>query len=404
MAMLNANIEISATDIAIPVERASAEVFHPLFAPKNDELAREVYGILGIPVDVLDRSTVMLKIVEAAAAGRPLLLSTPNVNFLATSRHDASFRESLMHSDLCVPDGMPIVWLAKLLGIPVKERVSGSDLFDAFRRKQSVTNPIRVFLFGGADGVSEAVAGILNSSQTGIRCAGWLNPGFGTFEEMSTEEIISKINGSNADLVAVFLTAKKAQSWLLHNHDALTVPIRGQFGATINYQAGVLRRAPKFVQNLGFEWLWRIKEEPHLWPRYRDDGLALVRLVATHALPFAFRLNWRRFFGAKNVEELSIDRSEADGVVTVSLAGFATKAQIAKSIVVFRGALSKRCDLVVDISQTRSIDPRFFGLLLMLRKQLKASGNVLKFAGVSNRGRRMFRRNGFEFLLEANPG
>lgn len=372
----------------------------PVIIPEQDVLAREVYGVLGMPIDVLDRRSVEQKIIEAAAAGRPFLLSTPNVNFLTTSLRDANFRESLIHSDLCVPDGMPIVWISKLLTIPIKERVSGSDLFDAIRLRTSLFQPIRVFLFGGADGVSETVCDSLNSSATGIRCVGWLNPGYGTFEEMSTEEIIKKINGSKADLVAVFLSAKKAQAWLLHNHDALTVPVRGQFGATINYQAGTVSRAPAAVQRLGFEWLWRIKEEPYLWRRYWADGLSLIRLVITHALPVALGLRWRRYFTKTDDEQLSFEKCEHDGVVNISLVGFATKMQVSKTIAVLRDVLGKQNDIVLDVSRTRSIDPRFFGLLLMLRKQLKANGNVLKFTGVSKKAKRMFQHNGFEFLLE----
>jgi N-acetylglucosaminyldiphosphoundecaprenol N-acetyl-beta-D-mannosaminyltransferase len=307
-----------------------------------------------------------------------------------------------MHSDLCVPDGMPIVWLSRLLAIPIKERVSGSDLFDAIRRRKSLANPIRVFLFGGADGVSETVCDILNSSATGIRCVGWLNPGFGSFEDMSTENIIAKINGSKADLLAVFLSAKKAQDWLLHNHDVLTVPIRGQFGATINYQAGPVRRAPAAVQRLGFEWLWRIKEEPYLWRRYWNDGLSLARLAITHALPVALGLGWRRYINKKDENELSFEKREHNGVVDISLVGYATKMQVSKSIALFRDLLGRHSDIVVDISRTRSIDPRFFGLLLMFRKQLKENGSILKFTGVSKQGRQMFQRNGFDFLLESD--
>src|SRR5664279_2769245 len=89
---------------------------------RSDDLTREVYGVLGIPVDVIDMATVLRRIEAAAAHPAPFLISTANLNFLVTSRSDAEFRESLLRSDLCTADGMPIVWIARLLGISIKHR------------------------------------------------------------------------------------------------------------------------------------------------------------------------------------------------------------------------------------------------------------------------------------------
>jgi N-acetylglucosaminyldiphosphoundecaprenol N-acetyl-beta-D-mannosaminyltransferase len=381
--------------------RGSWRVQEPVSTPETDDLAREVYGVLGMPIDALDRTSVLQKIVNAVEVGRPFLLSTPNVNFLTASQRDADFRESLMQSDLCPADGMPIVWISRLLGMPIKERVSGSDLFETIRSHGSPSQPVKVFLLGGAAGVAETVCGILNSQPTGIRCVGWLNPGFGTVEEMSGEDVINKINSSNADLLAIFFSAKKAQAWLLRNHDRLGVPVRGQFGATINYQAGTVRRAPRAVQRMGFEWLWRIKEEPYLWRRYRADGLSLINLVIFRALPIAIGL-WRsRSFSGGKSNELLLRKREHHGSLTVSLVGHATEPHAAGSIACFREALAENRSVVIDVSQTRSIDPRYFGLLLMLRKQLRNSGQSLTFTGASKRMYRLFHLNGFAFLL--NP-
>jgi N-acetylglucosaminyldiphosphoundecaprenol N-acetyl-beta-D-mannosaminyltransferase len=376
--------------------RGFASVQEPVSTPETDDLAREVYGICGMPVDALDRISVLQKIVNAVEAGQPFLLSTPNVNFLMASQRDTNFRESLMHSDLCMADGMPIVWLSRLLTVPLKERVSGSDLFDTIRSRGNLSHPIRIFLFGGADGIAETVGGILNSQPTGIRCVGWLSPGFGTVEEMSGEDTIAKINSSNADLLAVFLSAKKAQAWLLNNHDRLRVPVRGQFGATINYQAGTIRRAPHVVQKLGFEWLWRIKEEPYLWRRYLRDGFSLMNLVIFRVLPIAASLRWRR--GGN--EELVLTAREYQRSVVISLIGHATKTYATDAIAYFRGVLAENRSVVIDLSKTKTIDPRFFGLLLMLRKRLRRSGRGLSFIGSSKRTTRLFHLNGFAFLLK----
>jgi N-acetylglucosaminyldiphosphoundecaprenol N-acetyl-beta-D-mannosaminyltransferase len=372
----------------------------PKAAATTDDLSREVYGLLGIPIDALNRKSVFEKVLFTVAEGKPFLLSTPNVNFMVESRRDADFRGSLLCSDLCCVDGMPIVWLARLFGIPVTQRVSGSDLFDTIRYNCDQSRPIRVFLFGGGEGVAQTVSQLINARPSGMRCIGWLNPGFGTIAEMSTPNIIQTINDSNADLLAVFLNAKKAQSWLMLNHERLSVPVRGQFGATINYQAGTVRRAPLILQRLGFEWLCRIKAEPYLWRRYWKDGLSLARLILTRAMPVAIGLAWRRYIQKNGSKELSFKKHEHDGFVVVCLIGKATKANVTKSIPIFRSLVAEDRNVAINISQIESIDPRYFGLLLMLRKQIKKNGKILKFTGVSKKAVRIFRFNGFGFLLE----
>ena len=351
----------------------------------NDDLSRDVYGLFGIPIDAADRASVLEKITAAAKIRKPFLLSTPNVNFMAESQRDPKFRESLLQSDHCCPDGMPIVWILRLLGIPIKQRVSGSDLFETLRADEYCSRPLKVFLFGGSEGVAETVCNLLNARPSGIRCVGWLNPGFGTIEEMSEVRVIEKINASEADLLAVFLSAKKAQFWLHQNHGRLRIPVRGQFGATINYQAGTVRRAPIVLQRLGFEWLWRIKEEPYLWRRYGRDGFFLLATVITRVLPIAVDLEWRRFVLKNRHEDLKIENREDRGVTVIGLIGYATAANVEQSIVDFRGGLARGNSICIDLTQTQAIDPRFFGLLLMLRKQILAKGQSLKFVGISSR-------------------
>lgn len=101
--------------------------------PVLDDLAREVYCILGIPIDAIEMPATLCRVEAAAAAAEPFVLSTPNLNFLVNSQTDDEFRELLLMSDLCPPDGAPIIWIARLLGIPIRERTAGSDIFDALK-------------------------------------------------------------------------------------------------------------------------------------------------------------------------------------------------------------------------------------------------------------------------------
>jgi N-acetylglucosaminyldiphosphoundecaprenol N-acetyl-beta-D-mannosaminyltransferase len=359
-----------------------------------DDLSRNVFGLLGIPVDALDFPSLLRAMTFATNAGSPFLISTPNVNFLVKSQINSTFRESMVLSDLCLADGMPLIWIAKLLRIPIHERIAGSDLFGRLKTANATSRRLRVFLLGGAEGVAAAVGARLNAERGGLECVGVLNPGFGTIEEMSQQKIIDEINGSDADLIAVFFGAEKAQAWLLHNHWRLRPPVRAQFGATINFEAGTVRRAPPMLRSTGFEWLWRIKEEPYLWRRYWSDGKALLAMLATCVLPLM--LSERR---ARNLNRLSIARSEDHGSVTLALSGAAVTAHVDGVIEQFRDALDSGKRMVIDVSNTQYVDARFFGLFLMIRKQLASRGQQLLFKGASAGLRRIFRLNRFEFLL-----
>jgi N-acetylglucosaminyldiphosphoundecaprenol N-acetyl-beta-D-mannosaminyltransferase len=211
---------------------------------------------------------------------------------------------------------------------------------------------------------------------------------------MSSPNIIDEINASGADLIAVFFGAEKAQAWLLHNHWRLRPPVRAQFGATINFEAGTVRRAPPMLRSTGFEWLWRIKEEPYLWRRYWSDGKALLAMLVTSVLPLM--LSERRL---RNLNKLSIARREDHGSVTIALSGAAVAAHVDVAIEQLREALDSGKRLTVDVSNTQYVDARFFGLFLIVRKQLASRGQKLLFTGASAGLRRIFRLNRFEFLL-----
>src|SRR5262249_48213827 len=151
-----------------------------------------------------------------------------------------------------------------------------------------------------------------------------------------------------ADLIAVFFGAEKAQAWLLHNHSRLKAPIRAQFGATINFEAGTVRRAPPMLRSTGFEWLWRIKEEPHLWRRYWADGKALLSMLTPSVLPLI--LSERR--SMRNSSALSIARREDHSSIVLALSGAAIARNIGCAIEQLRSALDSGKGIVIDLSDT----------------------------------------------------
>lgn len=364
-----------------------------------DDLSREVYCILGIPVDAIEMPAVLRRIEIAATSRAPFLISTPNLNFLVNSQSDSDFRESLLLSDLCPADGMSIVLIAWLIGAPIKHRIAGSDFFDKLRTEYNSATPLKVFLFGGAEGVAAMATCALNARPGGLYCVGSLCPGFGSIEEMSQCDIIDYVNSSNADFLAASLGARKGQLWLMRNHHRLLIPIRAHLGASINFQAGTLRRAPPILREFGLEWLWRIKEEPYLWRRYWNDGRVLLRLLLTRVLPLIFWTWWLKLKNERRGQGLIITQALGHETITVSFSGFATVRHVDRIITALRDAIATKKSIVIDLSNTHVVDSRFLGLLLMLRKAVKGSSAKLVFAGLSPGLERIFRLNGLGFLL-----
>ena len=232
-----------------------------------DDLSRDAYCVLGMPIDVLDMSSALRDIETAAASKTRFLISTPNLHFLVKIQSDLDFRESLLLSDLCPADGMPVVRIARLLGIPIKDRVAGSDIFEALKAEHNSARPLRVFLFGGAEGVAAAASRALNARPSGLYCVGSFYPGYSSVEAMSHDDIIDEINSSDADLLIVSLGAKKGQSWLQRNHDRLLIPVRIYLGAVINFQAVWLDELLPFCENL----VWNGCGASRRNPTFGDD-------------------------------------------------------------------------------------------------------------------------------------
>jgi N-acetylglucosaminyldiphosphoundecaprenol N-acetyl-beta-D-mannosaminyltransferase len=370
------------------------------FADGADDLERNVYCVLGLPIDVLDVPAILRRIEAATVSRASFLISTPNLNFLMNSRSDPEFRKSVLDSDLCPVDGMSIVWIARLIGLPIRQRVSGSDIFEALQVPDRCGRPLKVFLFGGAPGVAAAAAGTLNRVPSGLVCVGTLDPGFGSADEMSQDHMIDRVNASDADFLAVSLGAMKGQLWLHRNHQRITIPVRAHLGAAINFQAGTVKRAPPSLRAWGLEWLWRIKEEPHLWRRYGHDGLVLLRLLFSRILPLAIANRWYQFKSRRRPQGLLIKIAQNQDSTIISLCGDAIDRNIDNAISCFQETITRRNKgIVIDLSSTRVIDGRFFGLLLMLRKRLKGQGAKLTFVGVSPAIQRLFRLNELDFLL-----
>lgn len=325
---------------------------------------REVYCLLGLPFDAVEMAGTVRRLRQAVRERQPCFLSTPNLNFLIGCLTDVRFRASVINSDLSIADGMPLVWIARLLGIPIRERVSGGTLFDTLRYGPG--EQLSVFFFGGPDGAAEAACGRLTYEDKGLTCVGYESPGFGSIEEMSTEEIIQRVNASKADFLVVALGARKGQAWIVHNRQRVNVPVISHLGSVLNFAAGTVNWAPAWMRNVGLEWLWRIKEEPMLWRRYVRDGLALLTLLVTRVLPYAWYLQ-RHKADADLLAAASVETREERQNYIVRLRGAWTQWNIAPLRECFSKAVLTRKDVRLEMGGVTYVDSAFIGLVMLLQ-------------------------------------
>lgn len=367
-----------------------------------DFFARDVHCLLGLPFDAVDLAAAVRSVRRAAGRRQRFVLATPNLNFLIACRTDPAFRDSVLASDLSIADGMPIVWLARLFGVPLPGRVAGSDLFEALARgegRRQTDERLGVYFFGGPDGAAPAAASRLQAAGPGLACAGWDSPGFGGVEEISGGERLARINRSGADFLVLALGARKGQAWIARNRQKLTVPVMSHLGAVLNHVAGSIRRAPPWMQRNGLEWLWRIREEPALWRRYAGDAVACARLLASSVLPLLWQ-RWRRRAG----RAAAIAVHTGGEQVELRLQGAWTRASLAP----LRGRLAQGLlagrDLHLDLGEVDSVDSAFLGLLMLIRAYQKRQGRRLVIAPPPARLRRLFACHGAAFLLAGEGG
>lgn len=256
-------------------------------------LERDCVSSLGIPVDNLNLEQTVERIVQLAKIrdGRPRLVSTLNVDFLVNSLGLGSrsakhpeLLDVLRNSDLVTPDGFPIIWLSRISGRPLHQRVCGSDLVPALAPRAREEG-LSIFLLGGGNEVAGRAAKCLVDKNPGLRIAGTAAPFIHTQgPELANciaddDALVARINQSGADILLIGLGNPKQELWFNRNRSRLVVPVSIGVGGTFEFITGSVQRAPAWVQRLNLEWLFRITQDPaRLWRRYAHGLFKLVAL------------------------------------------------------------------------------------------------------------------------------
>jgi len=239
----------------------------------------ELFGIQFNNFDFRDLADYLEKTVEA---GKPTYLLTCNVDHVMCLQKDELFRRIYREAHAVVADGMPIVWASVLAGTPLKQRVAGADMLTELGLWLEAKR-YRLFFLGAAEGVAEEAKRRLLERFPALHVVGCHSPpyGFETMEE-ENEKIVAMIREARPDILLVGLGAPKQEKWIYRHYLKYRVPVSIGVGATFDFLAGRVRRAPVWMRKAGLEWAWRLAQEPRrLWRRYlvRDVGFCRLMLA-----------------------------------------------------------------------------------------------------------------------------
>ncbi len=241
-------------------------------------------NLFGVGIDGFTMREAVSRILDPDASDDVCsFVVTPNLDHAVLLETNEKLREAYEHARLVLADGWPVVLASRLLGRPLPERVTGSDLIPAlFDACQSNSRSLRVYLLGAGPGVAERAGLSIQRKWPVVSVTGTYSPPFG-FEHDSQEcqAIIERVNLANPELLILGLGAPKQELWIDKYHGDLTARWALCVGACIDFLAGEKRRAPRWMQRLFLEWLFRLGSEPErLFKRYFYDAVAFPRLLA----------------------------------------------------------------------------------------------------------------------------
>lgn len=242
-------------------------------------LAAEVV-LFGVPITRVTMIEAVARLAAALGSGRLTQVATVNLDFLVSAQKKPEVLDILRRAEMNVADGAPVVWLARLLGQPLPERVAGADLVPKLMRL-AAERSAGVFLLGGEQGAAAAAATRLRAELPGLRIAGVMEPARAAVADMDNDSILAAIEESGADILLVAFGHPKQEQWISLHRDRLKVSVAIGVGCVFDLMAERVTRAPTWLQMAGLEWLFRLGQEPRrLFRRYATDASWLALMTA----------------------------------------------------------------------------------------------------------------------------
>lgn len=339
---------------------------------------RSLVILLGVPIDNLDFDEAIDQIdqyvQEGRLTGKHHQIVTVNADFIAKAENDPELRYLLQEADLATADGMPLVWAARLLKVPLKGRVTGADIVPALARR-AAQKGYSIYLFGAAPGVAQTAADILVQKYPGLKIAGVASPAFTSVLELE-QDVLEDIERAQPDILMVALGNPKQEKWIGMYGRQLKVPVMIGVGGSLDFIAGQIKRAPRWMQKIGLEWLFRLLQEPRrLWRRYVVDLFVFSRFLV------------RQWWAMRSSKSLGIHLPTTELVLVGQKAVLQVKGRLvlsnkAKLVELGRQALEETSEILVTLSEVDFIDSSGIGALVNLARQARDAGGDLALVEV----------------------
>jgi exopolysaccharide biosynthesis WecB/TagA/CpsF family protein len=228
--------------------------------------------ILGIKVNNLIMEETLTRINELIRHNKPSLIYTSNTNHIRLFQNDPEFAKAYNEADLITADGMPLIWISKLLGHPLRERISGVDLTGKICAL-SAERGYKIYLLGAAKGIAEKAKVRCEKIYPGVKIVGIYSPSREEIlDDSRSRKIIATVNSTRADILCVAFGTPLQEKWLKKHRSFLKVPVSVGVGGTLDCLAGTIKRPPPWVRHIGMEWLTRLIQNPrHYGIRYLKD-------------------------------------------------------------------------------------------------------------------------------------
>jgi N-acetylglucosaminyldiphosphoundecaprenol N-acetyl-beta-D-mannosaminyltransferase len=339
-------------------------------------------AVMGLPLANVTAEEAVDQIENLILSGGTHQVATANLDFWLNSLNDVHLHRIIAGCSLVLPDGMPLVWISRLLGNPLKERVSGVDLVPQLAQL-SARKGYGIYLLGGRPGVAERAAKVMQESYPGVNIVGHHAPPLADLERMDHGDTLDRIQAAKPDILLVAFGNPKQEKWIRMHAKRLGVPVSIGIGGSMDLMVGDVQRAPVWMQRSGLEWLGRCLQEPtRLLPRYARNfkGLALK-------LPLALMA---QFLQRPRGEVSAVSRSSNPGIVHLHLQG---NLEAATSMALHRavgGCIAEGQLLVVHMRELKYASPEGLGALLDARRRLLATGLSLTLASVPARLKLLF--------------
>jgi N-acetylglucosaminyldiphosphoundecaprenol N-acetyl-beta-D-mannosaminyltransferase len=325
--------------------------------------------MLGVPFDNVTTTETLARIEAMIASRRPHYAATANVDFVVQALEDLELHRILLDAHLVLADGMPLVWASRWLGNPLPERVTGADLVPRLMA-EAETKGWRVFFLGGTESSVASAAARVRERHPNLQLVGAYSPPFNPLLEMNDEDILQRIRTARPDILLVAFGCPKQEKWINMHFRAAGVPFSVGVGASIDFLAGTVSRAPRWMQRCGLEWVFRLLQEPgRLFRRYSKD----LRWFGSAMLRQTWWLGARSRRSGQPTTVSWLPSSEpAFRLLEVSPRLEVASVCAHRSVWAEAGSGGKH--LVVKLDGLEFIDSTGLGLLARLQKDLRAGG------------------------------